>query len=113
MQWYDNLTHTVGVYEPDYLDKSGRGKLIQWTPERIHWQTPDKTIPMDHSKECSILSDFATAINVECEHAIMIVFIFGFLITFVLLLSVIIIFKRRYDKNILCNRFMFFCCSLK
>ena len=95
MQWYDNLTHTVGVYEPDYLDQGGEGKLIEWAPSNVRWQTPDEAKPNDHSKECSILSDFATALNVECEHAIILAFVVGFVVLFALLLLIIMVFKRR------------------
>ena len=37
MQWYNNDTHEIGVYEPNYSPEQnpGRGKLIEWNAGQI------------------------------------------------------------------------------
>ena len=61
----------------------------------IKWFTADGTLPYDMAKECSILSGFATATNLECEHAISLAFVVGFGSLFMIVLLIFIIVKRR------------------
>ena len=70
--------------------------MILWDRVKIKWQTQDGKQPYDRSKECSILTDFATAMNLECEHAISLAFVAGFGSLFVIVLLIFIILKRRY-----------------
>ena len=58
IQWYNNTTHEIAVYEPDYGGDTGeqRGRLTQWLEANVRWQTPDGSKPNDHAKDCSILS---------------------------------------------------------
>ena len=58
IQWYNNTTHEIAVYEPDYGGETGeqRGRLTQWLEANVRWQTPDGSKPNDHAKDCSILS---------------------------------------------------------
>ena len=80
----------------------GRGRLIEWNAARLKWFTSNGEKPIDHSKDCSILSSFATALNIECEHAISVAFVIGFGSLFCILLLTFIIVKRRY-----CLHFLF------
>ena len=104
MQWYDNDTHEIGVYEPNYTPEPtfGRGRLIEWNADRLRWFTPNGEKPVDHSKDCSILSSFATALNIECEHAITVAFVICFGSLFCLLLLTFIVVKRRYLLYLMC-----------
>ena len=59
IQWYNNTTHEIAVYEPDYGGDNAteqRGRLTQWLEANIRWKTPDGSKPNDHAKDCSILS---------------------------------------------------------
>ena len=116
-QWYDNDSHVIGVYEPNYeeglgnttgdeqsaldyphhLDQTGEGNLIEWNGAKIRWQTLDGKRPKDfvHVMKCSILSDFAVILNLGCEQAITVAFVIGFGALFVILLVVFLVFKRR------------------
>ena len=78
IQWYNNATHEIAVYEPDYGGDTGgeqRGRLTQWLGANIQWQTPDGSKPNDHAKDCSILSGantllvryFGSTITQECN----------------------------------------------
>ncbi len=115
IQWYDNETHEIGIYEPDYNAApisdaaifptkdpaavadilAGQGRLLEWNKHNIRWKTPDGVRPNDHSKDCSILSDLATALNIECEHAIIFAFVLGFGLLLCCVLCVCFVFKRR------------------
>ena len=108
-QWYSNETHEIGVYEPNYDDGSGGGggggirndsgepgRLLAWKGHNIRWQTEDGAMPADHSKDCSILSDLATALDVDCERAIILAFVMVFGVLLVLLALLFFVFKRRY-----------------
>lgn len=98
-QWFGNDTKVIGVYEPDYSPHSGSragdGKLIEWNAADLRWMTPDGSKPKDQSKECSILSHFATALNLECEEAITVTFVIGFGSLLLVVLVLFLIFKRR------------------
>ena len=93
------------MFEPDYTAKlysdngdllsTGRGHLLEWNAHNIRWQTPDGSKPNDHAKDCSILSDFATALDIECEHAIIFAFVIGFAVLLCSVLFVCFVFKRR------------------
>ena len=98
MQWYGNHTHTIGVYEPNYSPSSSRsnkGKLIEWNAADLQWKTPDGAKPDDQSKDCSILSSFASALDLECYEATTVVLLMAFGGIFTLLLILFIFFKRR------------------
>ena len=97
IQWYGNTNHVIGEYQPNYTNDSskGNGKLIEWNRLNLKWFTPDGLKPADKSKECSILSDFAEASNLECEQAITVAFVGGFGSLFIMLLLIFIIVKRR------------------
>lgn len=100
IQWYGNTSYEVGIYEPDYATISGNGgKLLVWNDSLIQWQTSDGSLPNDHSKDCSILSNFATALNVECEEAIILAFIIGFGVLLAFLVLTFFFFKRRYERK--------------
>jgi len=98
MQWYDNDTHEIGVYEPNYVtnNSENHGHLIEWNAERLKWFTLDGEKPVDHSKDCSVLSSFATSLKIECEHAISVVFAIGLAFLVLILLCIFFIVKRRY-----------------
>ena len=99
IQWYGNDTHEIAVYEPDYEGDVDNGRLTQFLAHQIRWQTPDGSKPNDHAKDCSILSDFATALDMECEHAIIVAFVIGFAVLLCSVLSVCFVFKRRYEMK--------------
>ena len=99
-QWNDNNSIVIGVYQPNYTGDEN-GQLILWDRVKIKWQTQDGKQPYDRSKECSILTDFATAMNLECEHAISLAFVAGFGSLFVIVLLIFIILKRRYVNKLL------------
>jgi hypothetical protein len=73
----------------------GQGGLVEWYAHNIRWQTPDGSQPNDHAKDCSILSDFATALDMECEHAIILAFVIGFAVLLCSVLFCCFVFKRR------------------
>jgi hypothetical protein len=97
MQWYNNATHEIGVYEPNYaVDHSQHhGQLIEWNANRLRWFTADGEKPGDHSKDCSVLSSFATSLKIECEHAISVVFAIGLAILVLILLCIFFFVRRR------------------
>ena len=100
MQWYQNDSQVIGVYQPNYEESKGsgtEGKLTEWKSENIRWQTSDRKQPRDfvNDRKCSILSNFATVLNLGCEEAITVVFVIGFGALFILLLAVFMVFKRR------------------
>ena len=64
-------------------------------PGCLQWFTLNGEKPQDHSKDCSILSHFATALNMECSEAIIVTIATGFGSLFVLLCFIFIVFKRR------------------
>lgn len=107
VQWYANATHVIGVYQPNYslneksVDEPGAepGDLIEWNSHLLRWQTGDASKPNDRSKKCTILSTFAEALNLECEHAISLAFVIGFGSLFCILLLIFIIVKRRYEAR--------------
>ena len=92
----------VGEYEPNYDQdlttspgNASVGKLTEWEPTAIIWQTPDGKQPLDNPKECGILSSFATNLDIECQLAITIAFIIGFAVLLLNLFIVLLVFKRR------------------
>ena len=91
----------VGEYEPNYekdpnsQDNSTNGRLTEWEPNAIVWQTADGKKPLDNPKECGILSSFATNLDIECQLAITIAFIIGFAVLLLNLFIVLLVFKRR------------------
>ena len=96
MQWYNNETHEIGVYVPDYTTSAhGNGQVVAWNGHAIRWQTPDGALPDDHAADCFILSGFVTAHDIKCEHAIVLAFIIGFGVLFGVLLLTFLILKRR------------------
>ena len=110
MQWYQNDSRVIAIYRPNYEDShegsdqhDGQstlrpGKLTDWKRQDIRWQTPDGKQPKDfvNDRKCSILSNFATVLNLNCEEAITVAFVIGFGALFILLLTVFMVFKRRY-----------------
>lgn len=84
----------IGVYRPNYTGNEN-GRIIEWNKHRLRWFTADGSVPTDRSKDCSILSDFADALSIECEHAISLAFVVGFGTLFLILLLIFIIVKRR------------------
>ena len=105
MQWFQNDSRIIGVYKPNYeehsdernLDDPTDGKITDWKREQIRWQTYDGEQPKDfvNDQKCSILSHFATVLNLGCEEAITVAFIIGFGALLLVLLGVFIVFKRR------------------
>ena len=91
----------IGVYKPNYDDVDlvrKEGRLTDWKREDIRWQTPDGKQPKDfvNDRKCSILSNFATVLNLNCEEAITVAFVIGFGALFILLLIVFMVFKISY-----------------
>ncbi len=66
----------------------------------LKWQTPDGLKPTDRSdRVCTILSQFANAVDLDCEKAIALAFGIGFGVFFVILVVIFIIVKRRYVSH--------------
>ena len=104
VQWYQNDSRVIGVYKPNYEDVEfvrKEGRLTDWKREDIRWKTPDGKQPKDfvNDRKCSILSKFATVLNLNCEEAITVAFVIGFGALFILLLIVFMVFKRRQVNN--------------
>merc|ERR1719458_488611 len=113
VQWYQNDSRVIAIYRPNYEDShegsdqnDGQstlrpGKLTDWKRQDIRWQTPDGKQPKDfvNDRKCSILSNFATVLNLNCEEAITVAFVIGFGALFILLLTVFMVFKRRYEQK--------------
>jgi hypothetical protein len=104
MQWLKNASNEIfendiGVYLPDYGDTETKiyreGKLKNWNQILIRWQTMDGTKPLDNPKECGILSTFATKLNIECQLAIIVIFIIGVAILLLIICIVFLVFRRR------------------
>ena len=103
MQWYKNDSKVIGIYRPNYEieDQSPsyptEGRLTDRKGQFIRWQTVDGKQPKDfvNDRKCSILSNFATVLNLTCEEAITVAFVIGFGALFILLLIVFMFFKRR------------------
>ena len=70
----------VGLYVPNYDEAGEVGEMQAWNEQKIRWQTMEGGKPLDNPKECGILSSFATKFDIECQLAITIVFIIGFII---------------------------------
>ena len=81
----------------EHMTNGSNGKMIEWHLEILNWFTEDGSKPLDNPKECGILSSFATDLDIECQLAITIAFIIGFAILLVFILTVFLIFKRRYN----------------
>ncbi|XP_040568562.1 uncharacterized protein [Lepeophtheirus salmonis] len=102
IQWFGNETHEIGVYEPEYNRQTStgiKGRLIEWNAHKLRWQTLNHRKPKDHAKHCSILSSFATSLDIECEHAISIAFLIGFGTLLGIILFIFVIVKRRYERK--------------
>merc|ERR1719458_1351340 len=113
VQWYQNDSRVIAIYRPNYEDShegsdqnDGQstlrpGKLTDWKRQDIRWQTPDGKQPKDfvNDRKCSILSNFATVLNLNCEEAITVAIVVGFGTLFVILILIFIIVKRRYEAK--------------
>ncbi len=99
MQWYDNATHEIGVYEPNYANASVTGRMLYGFGDNLIWQTVDGAKPSDRSAECGVLSKFADALDLDCEKAIVLAFVIGFGVLFSLLVVAFFVYKRRYEKR--------------
>merc|ERR550519_2181063 len=75
------------------------GKMTQWENSRIRWMTETGEKPLDNPKECGILSSFATKFDIECQLAITIVFIIGFIILLFVIFIMFVVLKIRYEQK--------------
>ncbi|XP_023326697.1 uncharacterized protein LOC111700109 isoform X2 [Eurytemora carolleeae] len=116
-QWHNGQNETdspttelIGVYEPEYSsndeplgeDEKGEKKrdgYVRWAPLKLIWKTPDGSQPADHSKECGVLSGFATSLDIECQLAIIVSFIIGFGFVILLIFIFFFVFKHRYEMK--------------
>ena len=89
-----------GLYVPFYTDKEGpHGYMKLWESSRIRWMTEDGSKPLDNPKECGILSSFATKFDIECQLAITIVFIIGFVVLLFIIFVMFVVLKIRYERK--------------
>ena len=107
LQWvktaYNRIfENEIGVYLPFYerkeeeLKTPKKGKMKEWNEQLIKWQTVDGSKPLDDPKECGMLSTFATKLDIECQLAIIVVFIIGFAILLFIIFVVFLVVRRRY-----------------
>ena len=75
------------------------GKMTQWNDSLIKWVTRDGVKPLDNPKECGILSVFATKFDIECQLAITIVFIIGFIVLLLIIFIAFVVLKIRYEQK--------------
>ena len=96
-----NLSETqIGRYVPYYTDDEGsHGYMKEWENSRIRWMTETGEKPPDNPKECGILSSFATKFDIECQLAITIVFIIGFVILLFIIFVMFVVLKIRYERK--------------
>lgn len=96
-----NLSETqIGRYVPYYTDDEGSyGYMEEWENSRIRWMTETGEKPPDNPKECGILSSFATKFDIECQLAITIVFIIGFVILLFIIFVMFVVLKIRYERK--------------
>ena len=88
----------IGVYTPNYDIDNGTSSL-DWYEELIHWRTKDGTKPSDQVRECGFLSSFAAALNLECQIAITLAFLLGFVFLLMGLLALFAFLKIRYERR--------------
>ena len=91
----NSYSSIIGEYKPNYTGNEKITGIVEWNRHVLKWFTADGTRPTDRAKDCSILSAFAEALSLECEHAISLAFVVGFGTLFVILLLIFIIVKRR------------------
>ena len=76
-------------------NNDSNGMMMKWDDTAITWYTPDGLQPLDDPKDCGILSTFATDLDIECQLAITIAFVIGFVILLLFILFIFVIIKRR------------------
>ena len=107
LQWvktaYNRIFETeIGVYLPFYerkeeeLKTPKKGKMKEWNEQLIKWQTVDGSKPLDDPKECGMISTYANKLDIECQLAIIVVFIIGFAILLFIIFVVFLVVRRRY-----------------
>ena len=95
----------IGLYTPNYGDDESmsgvneNGKMTRWNNALIKWVTVDGLKPLDNPKECGILSVFATKFDIECQLAITIVFIIGFIVLLLIIFIAFVVLKIRYEQK--------------
>lgn len=96
-QWLKNTTHQVGVYHSTSQEE-GELKLNE---TRIVWLTANGHKPGDGSsgRNACPLAAFSELFDGNCEMAIVTANIIGFSIFALLMLSGVVIFKRRYERR--------------
>ena len=112
LQWLKNTSNhifenDIGLYSPDYGElennkqrETYKGKMEIWKDKLIRWQTLDGSKPLDNPKECGILSTLATKLDIDCQLAITLVFIIGFIILVIVIFIVFYVLRRRFDMDI-------------
>lgn len=103
-QWLNDTKVIVGYFTPNMSNPQGEMGIgiLHLNISNISWQTPLETKPDDGfilPEQC-LLQPLADFLNISCENAIILVNVVSFTVFGMLLLTFIILLKRKYDKKI-------------